>query len=92
MPGPKPLEVPLPETEREELQALVRAHKTNQQIAFRARIILLLAEGLPVLEVASRLETTPVTVRLWRGHWLERSEEFSMSLARRPETMKRAKW
>ena len=75
MPGPKPLEVPLPEAEREELQALVRAHKTSQQIVFRARIILLLAAGLAVLEVARRLETTPVTVRLWRGHWLERAEQ-----------------
>jgi putative transposase len=74
MPGPKSPEVPLPETEREELQALARAHKTSQQIAFRARIILLLAEGLSVLEVANRLKTTPPTVRLWRRHWVERCE------------------
>jgi transposase len=74
MPGPKPSPVPLSEKEREELQTFVRAHKTSQQVAFRARIILLLAEGLAVLEVASRLKTTPTTVRLWRQHWLERAE------------------
>lgn len=74
MPGPKSPEVPLSEKEREELEALLRAHKTSQQIVFRARIILLLAEGLTVLGVAKRLETSPPTVRLWRQHWLERPE------------------
>ena len=73
MPGPKPSEVALSEAEREELRALIRAHKTSQQIVFRARIILLLAEGLTTTEVAKRLNTTRVTVRLWRRHWVERS-------------------
>ena len=73
MPGRKPPEVPLTKTEREELEALVRAHKTSQQIALRARIILLLATGLDAHEVARRLETTRPTVRLWRRHWLERT-------------------
>jgi putative transposase len=71
MPGPKPPEVPLIDTEREELKSLVRAHKTSQQIAFRARIILLLADGLNAPEVARRLETSRTTVRLWRRRWLE---------------------
>ena len=74
MPGPKPPEVSLTETEREELKALVRAHKTSRQIALRARIILLLATGLDAHEVARRLETTRPTVRLWRRHWFERVE------------------
>ncbi len=74
MPGRKPPEVPLTKTEREELEALVRAHKTSQQIALRARIILLLATGLDAHEVARRLETTRPTVRLWRRHWFERIE------------------
>jgi transposase len=74
LPGPKPPEVPLTETEREELRALVRAHKTSQQIALRARIILLLATGLDAHAVARRLETTRPTVRLWRRHWFERLE------------------
>jgi putative transposase len=74
LPGPKPPAVPLTETEREELKALVRAHKTSQQIALRARIILLLATGLDAHEVARRLETTRPTVRLWRRHWFERVE------------------
>ena len=72
MPGPKPPEVPLSEAERNELNALVRAHKTSQQVASRACIILLLAEGFTAPEAARRLETTRTTVRLWRRHWFER--------------------
>lgn len=74
MRGTKPPEVPLSEQEREELKALTRAHQTGQQIVVRARIILLLATGLNAREVATKLETTRTTVRLWRRHWFERSE------------------
>jgi transposase len=72
MPGPKPPEVPLSEAERAELEALIRARKTSQQIVFRARIILLLAGGETTTDVAQHLETTRVTVRLWRQHWIDR--------------------
>lgn len=74
MRGTKPPEVPLTEKEREELEALRRAHKTSQQIALRARIVLLLATGLNAREVARRLEISRTTVRLWRRHWFERAE------------------
>ena len=40
MPGPKPPAVPLSEAERQELLALIRAHKTPQHFSFRAQIIL----------------------------------------------------
>jgi len=72
MPGSKPPAVPVSEPERQELQALVHAHTTAQQIALRARIILLLADGLTAPAVARQLKTTRRTVRLWRRHWLER--------------------
>jgi putative transposase len=74
MRGTKPPKVPLTEREREELQALTRAHKTGQQIVVRARIILSLATGLNAREVASRLAISRTTVRLWRRHWFERAE------------------
>lgn len=74
MPGPKPPGVPLTEREREELEALTRAHKTAQQIVLRARIILLLSSGLNSQEVARRLGISRGTVRLWRRHWFDRSK------------------
>ena len=72
MPGPKPPDVPVTEAERQELAALVRAKKTEQRTALRARIILALAEGENAPQVARRLSTTRATVRLWRRYWLER--------------------
>jgi putative transposase len=73
MPGPKPPEVPLSEQERAELTRLSRRHKTSQQIALRARIVLGLNAGLNTEQVARQLATTPTTVRLWRRHWFERA-------------------
>src|SRR5919108_5408998 len=72
MPGPKAPPVSLIEDERQELLALIRAHKTPQHFSFRAQIILLLADGLNAPTVAHRLGTSRRTVRLWRRHWLKR--------------------
>lgn len=74
MPGPKPPDVPVTDGERQALLALVRAKKTQQRIALRARIILALAEGENAPQVARRLSTTRKTVRLWRTSWLDRAE------------------
>lgn len=55
--------------ERVELESLVRAHSTPQQLALRARIILLAADGVGVRETARRLEVWAKTVRRWQGRW-----------------------
>ena len=72
MPGPKAPPVDLTEDERQELLALIRAHKTPQHFSFRAQIILHLADGHNAHEVARRLGTSRLTVRRWRRHWLRR--------------------
>jgi len=72
MPGPKAPHVFLAEDERQELLALIRAHKTPQHFSFRAQIILSLADGHNAHEVARRLGTSRLTVRRWRRHWLTR--------------------
>ncbi len=74
MPGPKPPEVRLSEVGRQELEQLTHAHKTAQQIAVRAKIILRLAEGHNAPQVARKLGTTRKTVRLWRRHWFQRAQ------------------
>jgi putative transposase len=70
MPGPKPPAVDLADEERRELEALTRRHKTGQQMAERARIVLLAADGLNNSEIARELSLEPDTVRLWRQRWL----------------------
>ncbi len=70
MRGPKPPAVILDEAERQELDALVRQHRTPQQIALRARIILAAAGGQNNAQIARQVGADVATVRLWRGRWL----------------------
>jgi putative transposase len=57
--------------QREALEALVRAHSTSQQLALRARIILLAGDAVGVRESARKLDVWPKTVRYWRKRWRE---------------------
>jgi len=70
MRGPKPPAVLLDEAERRELDALVRQHRTPQQVALRARIILATAAGQNNSQIARQVGVDVATVRLWRGRWL----------------------
>jgi putative transposase len=69
MPGPKPPEIVLSDAERTELERLRRAHTTGQQLAVRARIVLLGAEGLSTSQVARTLGVDVGTARQWRARW-----------------------
>jgi putative transposase len=69
MPGPQPPTIVLAQPERDQLERLVRARSTGQQLAARARAILLAADGLSTAEVARRLHLDEDTVRLWRARW-----------------------
>lgn len=54
-----------------ELQRLVKAPATPQNLARRARIVLLAAESRDNDEIASELKTSRVTVGLWRQRFLD---------------------
>ena len=69
MPGPKPPEIVLSGDERVALERLARAHTTGQQLAARARIVLLAAEGLSTSAVARTLGVEVGTARQWRARW-----------------------
>src|SRR5262245_11985026 len=51
------------------LRSWLAAGKTEQRLAFRAQIILALADGLSNNAVAARLATRPATVSKWRGRF-----------------------
>jgi len=70
MRGPKPPQVALSDEERRELEALARGHRTAQQAALRARIILAAADGENNSQIARRLGIEADTARLWRTRWL----------------------
>ena len=52
--------------EKRTLQHWRRAHKTEQRVAERARIILLAAQGMSNLQIAVALGTRPARVSKWR--------------------------
>jgi transposase len=68
--GPKPAELMLSQEEQKELEALVRRHSTPQQVAKRARIVLLAAEGKRNAEIARDLSVSVDMARTWRGRWI----------------------
>lgn len=69
MPGPKPIEIKLSSAEQEALEKLVRRHKTDQQIAQRARIVLAAAQGKSNSQIVRELKVSMNPVRLWRERW-----------------------
>ena len=51
--------------------SFTRTHKTAQQLALRARIILFCAIGTSDMTVSQKLDTTRETVGRWRKHIIE---------------------
>jgi len=70
LPQPIPLSLVLNDTEQRELENLLRRHNTAQQIALRAKIILLAHQGHNNYAIASQLHLTREMVRLWRNRWV----------------------
>ncbi len=69
MAGPKPTTVDVTPEERVEVERLVRAHGTAQQVALRAQIILLASAGVSTVEISARVGLSRKAVRLWRDRW-----------------------
>src|SRR5260370_4290135 len=71
MATPRPPKVVLSERECAELERLVRAFTTGQQLALRARIVLAAGDGLNNLQIARELGVDDETPGHWRGRWLQ---------------------
>ena len=70
MRGPQPPALTLADAEHQALEQLVRGHRTPQQVALRARLILAAAAGATNSQIAHQENVTVDTVRLWRTRWL----------------------
>jgi transposase len=64
-------ELVLHESEREQLKAWARRHKTAQALALRSRIVLACSDGADNSAVAVKLAVTQQTVCKWRGRFLK---------------------
>ncbi len=74
MPRLAPSALQLSEADRQELQQLVNRHSTPQQIALRARIILLADQGQNHRQIARELDISRDMARHWRHRWLTLAE------------------
>ena len=61
----------LSESEKTDLEKLLRCSSTSQQLAMRAKIILRAAAGENHGEIARGLGISKDTSRLWRNRWLK---------------------
>lgn len=68
--GPKPDPVHLSPEARRELEKLVHRHRTAQQLALRARIVLAAADGWNHRQITRQLGVSLDAARLWRRRWL----------------------
>lgn len=78
----------LSDGEREQLQQLVNRHNTPQQVALRAKIILMASEGQNHREIARSLDINRQMARLWRNRWLE-TEGKELSIVQRLQDQER---
>ena len=75
MPKSAPVPLMLTENEQHQLQQLVNRHRTPQQHALRASIILCANQGRNHREIACELNISRDMARLWRNRWLSSSEQ-----------------
>ena len=77
--------VVLSEKEEQGLLQVIKRHRSEQQVARRARIVLGAAQGHSNAQIARELDVCVDTVRLWRDRWvgLQGIDWETLSLAER---------
>jgi putative transposase len=63
-------QVKLSESEQNELEHLIKRHRSEQQQVLRARIVLSAAQNNSNAQIARELAINVDTARLWRGRWV----------------------
>ena len=75
------IEITIEESDRQELERWVSAHRTPQQVAQRCRIILAAAKGQQDKDIAQSMEINPKTVALWRQRFFREGPECLWEVA-----------
>jgi transposase-like protein len=70
--------------DRDELERLVRDRNTAQKVVWRARIVLLAAEGLPAGAIAAASGKSQLTVRRWRRRFLAKGVQGLLRVTAKP--------
>ncbi len=80
-----PKSLTLNECDREELEKLLNRRSTSQQIAQRAKIILLADKGSNNREIGRELNISRYMARRWRNRWLESRCAVSTNMRSKPD-------
>ena len=80
--------ISISEADRERLQRLVRDRNTPQKVVWRARIVLLGADGLQAIAIAAAVGKSVLTVRRWRRRYAAKGVEGLLKDATRPPRRK----
>jgi transposase-like protein len=70
--------IDLPNEHRQILEKFVRRRNSPHWLVIRSQILLLLAKGTSIREIARRLEISRNTVRTWLRRWKEQSPKLSV--------------
>src|SRR5438270_9295917 len=74
--------------DRERLERLVRDRNTPQKVVWRARIVLLAADGQQAISIAAAVAKSLLTVRRWRRRYLAKGVDGLLKDATRPPRRK----
>jgi hypothetical protein len=74
--------------DRDELERLVRDRNTAQKVVWRARIVLLAADGMAAGAIAAATGKSQLTVRRWRRRFLAKGVAGLLKDASRPPRRK----
>ncbi len=75
------IQVTIKESDRQELERWVSAHRTPQQVAQRCRIILAAAKGQQDKDIAQSMEINSKTVALWRQRFFKEGADCLWEVA-----------
>ena len=76
------------EADRDRLERLVRDRNTPQKVVWRARIVLLAANGLQAIGIAAAVGKSLLTVRRWRRRYVAKGVDGLLKDATRPPRRK----
>ena len=68
------------EADRDRLERLVRDRNTPQKVVWRARIVLLAANGLQAIGIAAAVGKSLLTVRRWRRRYVARGSTIEAQM------------
>jgi transposase len=74
--------------DRERLERLVRDRNTPQKVVWRARIVLLAADGLRAIAISAAVGKSVLAVRRWRRRYMAKGVDGLLKDATRPSRVK----